>query len=158
MLELRCLVIISLYYIKNMCILVEHKQVVHNYRQWNNENLLKTFSAYNNCKYKFCQRRKDFLVTFIGKSLRVGNEIFLRVHRFWYHYKIKEWIIFLNYPFFDTKVSLKLADWHIWFFYLSKCIKANPLKFMGHFFTVLPNCIIWAYFEATQCVKETKLH
>lgn len=29
---------------------------------------------------------------------------------------------------------------------------------MGHLFTVLPNGIIWAYFEGTQCVKETKLH
>lgn len=138
MLELRCVVIISLYYIKNMCTLLEHKQVLHNYRQWNNENLLKTFSAYNDCKYEFCQQ-KDLLLTFIGKSLRVGNQIFLRVHRLWYmyHYKIKEWIFFLNYTFLDTKASLKLADWHIWIlmsvFIRSICRDAlsKPFKIYG---------------------------
>lgn len=28
-----------------MCTLVEHKHVLHNYRQWNNENLLKRFES-----------------------------------------------------------------------------------------------------------------
>lgn len=59
----------------NMCTLWEHKQVLDYYRQWNNEPFLNTFSAFSNCKYKFCQEQWNYSFPSIFVPDKTKNQI-----------------------------------------------------------------------------------